>query len=100
MTDQNPAPTVPAEVADAGRVRLAEWLNRQAATPEERTTPEELAEWAAYQVEEYLVYVPPGYANAMFLVADHGISSFQPSRLPLEQAMIAARPQGSSPPAP
>jgi hypothetical protein len=29
----------------------------------------------------------------MFLVADHGITSFQPSQQSLDQAMIAARPQ-------
>ena len=93
MTDQNEASSVPQDVADAGRVRLADWLNAEATDPELRTTPEELAGWAAYQVEEYLVFVPPGYANLMFLVADHGISSFQPSQVPLEQAMIAARPR-------
>lgn len=93
MTDQNPAPAVPDDVAQAGRVRLAEWLNAEAPTPEHRTTPEELADWAAYQAEEYLVFVPPGYSNLMFLVADHGITSFQPSLQSLDQAMAAARPQ-------
>jgi hypothetical protein len=44
-------------------------------------------------VEEFLVFVPPGFANLIFLVADHGISSFAPSEQTLEQAMAAARPQ-------
>ncbi|TCO28194.1 hypothetical protein EV652_106179 [Kribbella steppae] len=92
MTDQDPV-EVPAEVAEAGRVRLAEWLTAEAPTPELGATPEELADWTAHQVEEYLVFVPPGYANLLFLVADHGISSFAPSQQSLEEAMAAARPQ-------
>jgi hypothetical protein len=92
MTDQNPA-AVPAEVAEAGRVRLAAWLTAEAATPELGATPEDLAEWSAHQVEEYLLFVPPGYANLMFLVAEHGISSFAPSEQTLEEAMVAARPR-------
>lgn len=95
-TDHEPVPDVPDvpdEVAQAGRARLADWLNAEAPTPEHRTSPEELAAWAAYQAEEYLVFVPPGYSNVMFLVADHGITSFQPSQQSLDQAMIAARPQ-------
>ena len=92
MTDQQPA-SVPDEVAQAGRVRLAEWLTAEAPRPELGATPENLADWAAYQAEEYLVFVPPGYANLMFLVADHGISAFAPSEQSLEQAMVAARPQ-------
>ena len=92
MTDEQPA-TVPDEIAQAARVRLAEWLTAQAPQPELATTPEELADWTAHQAEEYLVLVPPGYANLLFLVADHGISSFAPSEQTLEQAMVAARPQ-------
>ncbi|MGW7683055.1 hypothetical protein ACWGID_20140 [Kribbella sp. NPDC054772] len=93
MTDQDPAPVVPDDVAQAGRVRLAEWLTAESSDPDNSATPEDLAEWAAYQAEEYLVFVPPGYSNLMFLVADHGISSFQPSLQSLDAAMIAARPQ-------
>ena len=90
MTDETAAP-VPDEVARAGRARLAEWLTAQAPEPELGTTPEELAGWAAYQVQEYLLFVPPGYANLLFLVADHGISSFVPSEQTLAGAMAAAR---------
>ncbi|MFG1814148.1 hypothetical protein ACGFIF_10315 [Kribbella sp. NPDC049174] len=92
MTDQDPV-QVPAEIADAGRVRLAEWLTAEAPTPELGATPEELADWSAHQVEEFLLFVPPGYANLMFLVAEHGISSFAPSEQTLEEAMVAARSQ-------
>lgn len=81
----------PEDVAQAGRVRLAEWLTAEAPSPELGTTPDELAEWTAYQVEEFLLFVPPGYANLMFLLSDHGISSFQPSEQTFEQAMAAAR---------
>jgi hypothetical protein len=92
MTDEQPE-TVPEEVARAARMRLAEWLTAQAPRPELAATPEELADWTAHQTEEYVVLVPPGYANLLFLVADHGISSFAPSEQTLEQAMVAARPQ-------
>ncbi|MEI8412003.1 MULTISPECIES: hypothetical protein [unclassified Kribbella] len=92
MTDEQSA-TVPDEVAQAARVRLAEWLTAQAPRPELGATAEELADWSAYRAEEYVVLVPPGYANQLFLVADHGISSFAPSSQTLEQAMVSARPQ-------
>lgn len=92
MTDQQPA-VVPDEVAQGARVRLAEWLTSQAPRPELGTTPEELAAWRAYHAGEYVVLVPPGYANLLFLVADHGIRSFAPSEQTLEQAMAAARTQ-------
>jgi hypothetical protein len=92
MTDEQSA-TVPEEVAQAVRVRLAEWLTAQAPRPELAATPEELADWTAHRAQEYVVLVPPGYANLLFLVADHGISSFAPSEQTLEQAMVSARPQ-------
>jgi hypothetical protein len=92
MTDQQPA-TMREEDAHAARVRLAEWLTAQAPRPELAATPEELADWSAHQAAEYVVLLPPGYANLLFLVADHGISSFAPSEQTLEQAMVAARPQ-------
>lgn len=82
---------VPDAVAWAGRVRLAEWLTAQAPEPALGATPEELAGWAAYQVEEFLLFVPPGYANLLFLVSEHGVSSFAPSEQPLAAAMAAAR---------
>jgi hypothetical protein len=94
MTGESPAPVpgeVPGEVADAGRARLAEWLTAQAPEPGLGATPDELAGWAVFQVEEYLLLVPPGYANLLFLVADHGISSFAPSEQTLADAMAAAR---------
>lgn len=93
MTDQDPAPVAPDDVAQAGRVRLAEWLTAEAPRPELGATPEELADWAAYQVEEFLLFVPPGFANLLFLLSDHGISSFAPSEQTLKQAMAAARSQ-------
>jgi hypothetical protein len=93
MSEQQEPAAVPDDVAQAGRVRLAEWLTAQAPSPELGATPEELADWAAYQAQEYLVFVPPGFANLIFLVADHGISSFAPSEQTLDQAMVAARPQ-------
>ncbi|WP_327635035.1 hypothetical protein OHB24_34280 [Kribbella sp. NBC_00482] len=82
---------VPDEVARAGRERLAEWLTAQASERELGATPEQLADWTAYQVEEYLLFVPPGYANLMFLVADHGIRSFAPSEMTVATAIAAAR---------
>jgi hypothetical protein len=93
MTEQQEPVAAPDDVAAAGRVRLAEWLTAEAPSPELGATPDELADWAAYQVEEYLVFVPPGYANLIFLLADHGITSFAPSEQTLEQAMVAARPE-------
>ncbi|TDD28018.1 hypothetical protein E1218_08785 [Kribbella turkmenica] len=92
MTDQQPA-MAPDDVAQAGRVRLAAWLTAEAPGPDLGATPEELADWPAYQVEEFLVFVPPGFANLIFLLSDHGISSFAPSEQTLEQAIAAARPQ-------
>ncbi|MEV0285221.1 hypothetical protein AB0H36_14015 [Kribbella sp. NPDC050820] len=86
MTDQQPA-VVPEEVAQAARVRLAEWLTAQAPLPELGTTAAELAAWTAYHAGECVVLVPPGYANLLFLVADHGIRSFAPSEQTLERAM-------------
>lgn len=92
MTDEQPA-TVREEDAQAARVRLAGWLTAQAPRPELAATSEDLADWTAHQAAEYVVLVPPGYANLLFLVADHGISSFAPSEQALEQAIVAARPQ-------
>lgn len=92
MSEQQPA-DVPAEVIEAGRVRLAEWLTAQAPSPDLGATPEDLADWQARPAEEFLVFVPPGYANQVFLVSEHGVSSFAPSEQSLDEAMAAARPQ-------
>lgn len=94
MSEQEQAPGAPESVVEAARVRLADWLTAQAQAPDLGVTPEDLAAWVARPVEEYLVFVPPGYANQVFLVADHGISSYAPSRQTLEDAIVAARPQG------
>jgi len=92
MSEQE-AVVAPDDVAQAGRVRLAEWLTAEAAGPELATTAEELAGWPAYQAEEFLVFVPPGFSNRMYLLGDHGITSFAPSEQTLVQAMEAARAQ-------
>lgn len=83
--------SVPDEVARAGRVRLAQWLTDQAPDRGLGAAPEDLAGWGAYQVEEFLLLVPPGYANLMFLVGEHGVWSFAPSEQTLATAMAAAR---------
>ena len=82
-----------AEVVEAARVRLAEWLTAEAPSPEYGATPEDLAEWAVRPEGEFLVFIPPGYANQLFLVAEHGISSFAPSLQTLDDAIAAARNQ-------
>jgi hypothetical protein len=76
----------------AGRAQLADWLSRQ--DPEFPVTADELADWSVERRAEFLVFIPPGYANQVFLVADHGISSYAPSRQRLEDALAAARVQG------
>jgi hypothetical protein len=90
--EQGTSAAAPDPVVEAARVRLAEWLTAQAPSPELGATPEDLAEWEARPAEEYLLFIPPGYANQVFLVADHGISSFAPSAQTLDEAMAAARP--------
>lgn len=92
MTEQQPS-EVPAAVVEAARVRLAEWLTAQAPTPELGATPEDLAEWAVRPEGEFLLFIPPGYANQLFLVAEHGISSFAPSMQTLDDAIAAVRKQ-------
>ncbi len=93
MSEQESA-LAPDDVAQAGRVRLAEWLTAEAdGNPELATSVEELAAWPAYQAEEFLIFVPPGFANRMFLLGEHGITSFAPSEQTLDQAMTAARTQ-------
>ncbi|GAA1717133.1 hypothetical protein ACFTSF_10490 [Kribbella sp. NPDC056951] len=92
MSEQESA-LAPDDVAQAGRVRLAEWLTAEAGNPELATAVEDLAAWPAYQAEEFLVFVPPGFANRIYLLAEHGITSFAPSEQTLDQAMTAARPQ-------
>lgn len=92
MSEQESA-LAPDDVAQAARVRLAEWLTAEAGNPELATSVEELAAWPAYQADEFLVFVPPGFANRMFLLGGHGITSFAPSEQTLDQAMTAARAQ-------
>ena len=92
MNEQQPG-EIPAEAIEVARVRLAEWLTAQAPTPELATTPEELADWSVQAAEEYLIFAPRGFANQVFLVADHGISSYAPSQQSLAEAMAAARPR-------
>lgn len=88
MSDQS---AVPDPAVEAARVRLAEWLTAQAPTPELGATPEDLAEWQARPEAEFLLFVPPGYANQLFLVGEHGISSYAPSHQTLDEAIVAAR---------
>jgi hypothetical protein len=61
--------------------------------PEYPVTAEELVDWSVEREAEFLVYVPPGYANQVFLVADRGISWYAPSRQRFEDALAAARAQ-------
>ena len=90
--NEQEATGTPDLAADAARTRLAEWLTAQAATADVAASVEDLQEWAVRPIEEYLVFVPPGLANQVFLVADHGISSYAPSERTLDDAILAARP--------
>ena len=91
MSEHQPA-DVPAEQIEAARVRLAAWLTAQVPdNPELGTTPEELADWRVRPEQEFLLFIPPGYANRMFLVAEHGISGYAPSQTTLDEAIAAAR---------
>ncbi|MEV5961381.1 hypothetical protein AB0L70_06420 [Kribbella sp. NPDC051952] len=98
MTEQQPTDAVGTDgqsVSEAegvaGRARLADWLSRQ--DPEFPVSADELAAWSVERRAEFLVFVPPGYANQVFLVADHGISSFAPSQQRLDDVLAAARAQ-------
>jgi len=91
MSEQEPA-VVPAEEVEAARVRLAEWLTAQVPdNPELATTPDELVDWQVRPEQEFLLFIPPGYANRIFLVAEHGISGYTPSQTTLDEAIEAAR---------
>jgi hypothetical protein len=79
---------------EAARVRLAEWLTAQAPSPDLATTPEELADWPARPVEEFLLFIAPGYSNQLFLVSDRGITPFAPSQTTLTDAVVVARSAG------
>lgn len=84
--------TVPVEKVEAARVRLADWLTAQVPdNPELGTTPEELADWQVRAEEEFLLFIPPGYANRLFLVDEHGITGYSPSQTNLDEAIAAAR---------
>ncbi|MFG1909948.1 hypothetical protein [Kribbella sp. NPDC048928] len=96
MTDYEPSGAGPAgqqavSAADAaeGRARLAAWLSAQ--DPAEPVAVDQLADWSVEQEAEFLVFVPPGYANQVFLVAEHGISWYAPSQKRFEDAVAAAR---------
>lgn len=94
MSDHDPMTGMQVDPAvEAARVRLAEWLTAQAGSPELGATTEDLAEWEARRVDEFLLFVPPGYSNILFLVGEDTISSFAPSQQTLEDAVAAARPQ-------
>lgn len=80
---------VPDAEAAAGRIRLAEWLNSQGL--DYTVTPEALMAWSVRREAEFLVFVPPGYANQVFLVAEHGISWYAPSRTRFDDALVDAR---------
>ncbi|GAA0585220.1 hypothetical protein HPO96_10320 [Kribbella sandramycini] len=96
QTQPPPPPSAVQPAADpaieAARARLAEWLTAQSPDdPEYAATPEDLAGWDARPQDEFLLFVPPGYANQIYLVADRGISVFAPSQTTLEDAIAAAR---------
>ncbi|MFI5694925.1 hypothetical protein ACIA58_23935 [Kribbella sp. NPDC051586] len=77
--------------AAAARVRLAEWLSAE--DPEYPVAADDITDWSVEREAEFLVFVPPGYANQVFLVADHGISWYAPSQKRFEDAVAAARAQ-------
>jgi hypothetical protein len=103
MTNHDPAAEsgVPAESAVpedpavvAARDQLIGWLNSKALAPEYGVTAGDLEAWEVRPAEEFLLFVPPGYANQLFLVADDGITAFSPSTTSLDDAVAAARSQG------
>jgi len=104
MTDHDPAAqravpepaaegVVPDAALAAARERLAGWLNSKALTPDYGVTTGDLAAWEVRPVAEFLLFVPPGYANQLFLVAEDGITAYAPSRTTLDEAVAAARPR-------
>jgi len=72
------------------REQLAAWLAEHSATPEECTV-EALESWDTQQVDEWLMFDPPGFANRLFLVADDNVFDFAPSEQSLPEALAAAR---------
>ncbi len=96
LSQQAPPPVPEQAPADprieGARVRLAEWLTAQTPDdPELAATPEDLAGWEARVQDEFLLFIPPGYANQIYLVAEQGISVYAPSLTTLDEAMAAAR---------
>jgi hypothetical protein len=94
LSQQTPPPVEPA-AADPwleARTRLAEWLTAQTPDdPELAATPEDLAGWDVREQDEFLLFIPPGYANQIYLVGERGISVFAPSQTRLEDALASAR---------
>ncbi|HEY3560143.1 MAG TPA: hypothetical protein VGL05_21890 [Kribbella sp.] len=82
---------VSADEAARARARLASWLSAE--DPEDPVTADELLDWPVTREDEFLVLVPPGYANQVYLLADHGISWYAPSRQSFEDALAVARAQ-------
>ncbi|WP_427892977.1 hypothetical protein ACQHIV_08795 [Kribbella sp. GL6] len=81
------------DVIAAARIRLAEWLVLQAAGPEYATTVQDLADWDAERVHEFVVLTPPGFANQVFLVGEESVDSYAPSSTSFDDALAAARAQ-------
>ncbi|HZX03894.1 hypothetical protein [Kribbella sp.] len=79
------------DVLATARRRLAGWLAEQAAGPEYSVTEQDLADWDAERVDEFVVLTPPGYANQVFLVGDESVDSYAPSRTSFDDALAAAR---------
>ena len=48
-------------------------------------------DWQVRPEQEFLLFIPPGYASRIFLVAQHGISGYTPSQTTLDEAIEAAR---------
>ncbi|WP_405059493.1 hypothetical protein OG474_43140 [Kribbella sp. NBC_01505] len=74
----------------AARAHLAGWLAQHSIDPAS-WTPEVLDTWQTSTVDEWIVIVPPGYANQIYLVADGTVFPFPPSHLSLDEAIAAAR---------
>jgi len=77
------------------RTVLANWLAQHSVAPDS-WTPEALEGWRVSQVDEWLMFTPPGSANLLFLVANGNVFSFAPSELSLADAVVAARGREST----
>jgi hypothetical protein len=72
------------------RTVLAAWLAQHSVAPD-TWTPEALQGWHTAHAEQWIVFMPPGNANRLFLVANGNVFSFAPSELSLANAVVAAR---------